>query len=107
MDQASAEGAAIRRVALELSREPVRDRGIVGGGAGIGLCGEAAAQRKRGRALVGGELVEHGLIVLRLDDDGDVVVVFRGGADHGGTADVDILDAVLVTAPLSTVASNG
>ena len=78
-------------------REPVRDRGVIGGGAGIGLCREAPAQRQRGRAVVGGELVEHRLIVRRFDDDGDVVMVLRRGADHRGAADVDILDAVLET----------
>ena len=97
LDQPAAEGAEIRRVVLELSRKPVRDRRIIGGGARIGFCGEAAAQRERGRALVGGEFVEHGLIVPRLDDDGDVVVVLCRRPDHRGTADVDILDAVLVT----------
>jgi hypothetical protein len=28
-------------------------------------------------------------------DDGDARVVFRGGADHGGAADVDLLDALV------------
>ena len=97
LDQASAEGTEVRRVVLEFAREPVRDRRIIGGGARISLGGEPAAQRKRGRALVGGEFVEHGLVVLRLDDDGDIVVVLRGSPDHRGTADVDVLDAVLVT----------
>ena len=95
LDQPAAKGAEIRRVGLELQRKPVRDRGVIGGGAGIGLGGEAAAQRQRGRALVGGEFVEHGLIILRLDHHGDVVMVLRRGADHRGAADVDILDALL------------
>ena len=41
-----------------------------------------------------GEFVEQHRVVARLDQDGDVVVVFRRGADHGRTADIDVLDAV-------------
>ena len=100
LDQFAAKGAEIRRVVLELKREPVRDRGVIGGGAGIGLCRETAAQRERCRALVGGKLVEHRLIILRFDDDGDVVVVLRRRADHRGAADVDVLDALLETGVL-------
>ncbi len=96
LDQPAADRAKIRRIDLELVGEPVGDRGIVGGGAGIGLGGEAAAQRPRGRATVGGELVEHALVVGGFDDDGDIVMVLRGGADHRRAADVDVLDAVVI-----------
>ena len=39
LDQPAAERAEIRRVVLEFSREPVRDRSVIGGGARIGLGG--------------------------------------------------------------------
>src|SRR5205814_7207432 len=52
LDQFSAKSAEIRRVGLVLRGKPVRDRGIIGGGAGIGLGGKAAAQDQRRRALV-------------------------------------------------------
>src|SRR5205823_14547262 len=43
LDQPAAEGTEIRRPQLALVRNPVRDRGVIGGGAGIGLGGETAA----------------------------------------------------------------
>jgi len=41
------------------------------------------------------ELSRQRRIVAGLDDHGDIGVVLGGGADHGGTADVDVLDAVV------------
>ena len=41
----------LRENLAERAREPVRDRGIIGGGARIGLGGEALAQRERGGAV--------------------------------------------------------
>ena len=95
LDQAAAEGAEVRRLGVELVREPVRDRGVIGRGTCIGFRRKAPAQRKRGCALIGVELVEHGLIVAGFDHHGDIVMVLCGGADHRGSADVDILDALL------------
>jgi len=46
------------------------------------------------------EFIEHGLIVGGLDHHGDVVMIFRRGADHRRAADVDILDAVLFAGAL-------
>ena len=45
--------------------EPGGDGGVIGRRAGIGLGGEFAAQRQRGRALVGLELVDHRGVVGR------------------------------------------
>ena len=39
------------------------------------------------------ELGQHDRVVARVDHDGDVGVVLGRGADHGGAADVDVLDA--------------
>ena len=94
LDQPPAKGAIIRRVGLEFVCKPVRDRGVIGGGAGIGLGGETAAQAKRRRTLVGGKLIEHRLVILWLDHDGDVVMILGRSPDHGGAADVDVLNAV-------------
>ena len=94
LDQPAAEGAIIRCGVIERLREPVADRRIVGRSAGKGLGGELAAQRERRHAVMRGEFVEQRRVVARLDHDGDVVMIFRRGADHGRAADVDILDAV-------------
>ena len=44
------------------------------------------------RAAVGFELLEDRFILARVGGERDEGVVFRGGADHRGTADVDLLD---------------
>ncbi len=100
LDQLPCERTICRCGVGQLLREPIGDCGIVGGGAGIGLGGELASQRQRGRAVVPVELREHGRIVVGIDDDHHVLVVLGGGADHGRPSDVDILDAGLERGPL-------
>ena len=73
--------------------QPVGDGGVVSGGARVGLLREVSAQRERGRSVVGLERGENRGVIGDLDDDGDIVVVFGGGADHRGAADVDVFDA--------------
>ena len=74
--------------------EPGGDGGIVGGGAGIGFAGEAAAEFDCGAA--GGELAGEFGVLGGVGEDGDEIVVLGGGADQGGAADVDVFDAVVV-----------
>ena len=74
-------------------REPIGDRGVVDAGAGIGLGGELAPQRERRRAAVLPKLGQHDGVVRGIDHDRHVGMVLGRGADHGGTADVDVLDA--------------
>ena len=40
------------------------------------------------------QLREHPFIIPWIDDDRHVLIIFRGGADHGGSADVDVLHRV-------------
>ncbi len=54
-----------------------------------------------------GEFREQRGVVAGIDQHRDVVVVLGGGADHGRAADIDVLDAVVKSAPRATVASNG
>ncbi len=73
--------------------EPRHDGGVVGGGVGEGLPGEAAAgglAERAGRA----HLVEDRRVVGRVDDDADVGVVLRRRPHHRRSADVDEVDAV-------------
>ncbi len=44
---------------------------------------------------LGADLLEHGSVVGRIDDDSDVGVVLRRGADHRRSADVDQFDSRL------------
>jgi hypothetical protein len=84
-----------RRRVADLFGEPIGDRRIVNGGAGISLGGELAPQRECGRAAMLAQFRQHGRIVTRIDDDRHVGVVLGRGADHGRAADVDVLDAGL------------
>ena len=77
-------------------REPAADRGVVAGGLGEGLVRQPVPGG--GRDLTAGllELGADRVVGLRLDDDGDALVVLGGGADHRRPADVDVLDRVVV-----------
>ena len=41
------------------------------------------------------QVVEHGVVVIRANDDRNTIVVLRCGADHGRSADIDILDGLI------------
>ena len=45
-----------------------------------------------GPAVVVAHVLEHDFVIRRIDDHGDRFVILRRAADHGGPADVDILD---------------
>jgi hypothetical protein len=100
--QLAAEGAPVASV-FAVASSTIRDRRIVGGGAGIGLRGEAPAQVQRYAAL---SIPRGGIDIRAIGADGDEVVL-GGGAQHGRAADVDVLDAVVEAGAGLTVASNG
>ena len=85
-------GQGSERVDLVQARA---DGGIViGGGAEdfpgeppFGIEGECAAGRAEFREDCG--------VIFRRGDDGDVLVILGSGAQHGGPADVDVLDQLL------------
>ena len=72
--------------------EVVGDGSVVAGGGDEDLDAEAFAQLRGGGALVCAHGFEDGFVVGRVDDDGDGAMVFGGGPEHGGAADVDVLD---------------
>ena len=78
-------------VGLDLARQPRGHGGVVGGGVGEGLGGQAAAGGQGEAALAhgGGDVV----VALGAGDHGDGRVVLGGGAQHGGATDIDLLDA--------------
>ena len=41
------------------------------------------------------EAFQYGFVVIRTNDDGNSIVIFRGRANHRGTADIDIFDGVI------------
>ncbi len=74
-------------------REPVRNCGVIGGGARERLLREPSTRREPRCALRRRELLDEHRVIIGIDDDSDVVVIFRCGADHRRPADVDVLDA--------------
>ena len=94
--QNPAEGPIGRRLFADLGRKPIRDRGVVGRRAGIGLLRQSAPQGQRQRAAVGVKIGENRAVIGAVDHHRDIAMVLGGGADHGRAADVDVLDAVLV-----------
>lgn len=72
--------------------EVVGDGGIVLRSAEKYFHGQFFAQRQGGVAAVFRHLLQHARVVLGIGDDGDAGVIFRGAAQHRGTADVDVFD---------------
>ncbi len=97
LGEPAADGEIVAGRAAEITGEPGGDRRVVGGSAGVGLEGERPTRLEGHAALV--ELGEHAVVVGGFDDDGDVGVVLGGGADHGGAADVDVLDGLVDVRP--------
>ena len=96
LGQMPAHGPVVRRGFADLRGEPVGDRRVIGGGARIGLLGEVLAQGERGRARVGLQGVQHRLIIADFDHHGHIAMVLGRAANHGGAADVDVLDAIVI-----------
>ena len=81
----------------DLTGEPARDGGVIGGGAGEGAGGQTLAQLQRGGAI-GLQGFQNLIDRILVDADGHIAVVLRGRADHGRSADVDVLDGGFKTA---------
>ncbi|MCY1535287.1 hypothetical protein D9M68_706840 [compost metagenome] len=74
--------------------EPARNGAVIGGGAGIGFCGQLLAQLVGNAAIADG--FEDRRIIGGVDDDGHKGVVLGCRAHHGGAANVDILDDLVI-----------
>ncbi|MFM1943610.1 MAG: hypothetical protein RI897_2592 [Verrucomicrobiota bacterium] len=70
------------------------DGGVVGGGAGVDLHGEAASEFE-GSMAVFLDLLGDLLVVVGIHEDRDAVVIFGGATEHGGAADIDVFDGFL------------
>ena len=54
----------------------------------------ARARRRSAESLPSPQIVERGGVVCRVGEDDDPGKILGRGADHGGTADVDLLERV-------------
>ncbi len=93
--QAAAERPVGRGGEIHFTREPIRNRRVVSGGAREGLLREFLAQLLGRGAAMRGEFAKDFGIIATLHDDGDIVEILGGGADHRRPADIDIFDAIL------------
>ena len=89
----SGESDFIRIIFAQLRRKPRSHRRIVACGMCIGCGGQLFAEGGCGGALMFLQFAQHRIILRAVGNDGDEIVVFGGGADHGRAADIDILDA--------------
>ena len=74
------------------------DRGIVLCRMGKCLGGQALTKIRARMAGVGGELRQECGIIRRIHDHSDRGVVLGRRAQHGGSADIDVLDRILIAA---------
>ena len=70
------------------------NRGIVGGRTGIDLGGQLAAHFQGGIASLGDQSGHLG-IIRRIHNDRDTVMILGRAAQHGRTADVDVLNRIM------------
>ncbi len=85
---------AVAVLVEELGGGPAGHGGVVGGGVREGLGREPAPGLQVEATGCGSG--NNGAVGARVHDDGDGGVVLRGGPHHGGTADVDLLDDVVL-----------
>ena len=86
-------GRGVRHVAC-LGGKPTGDSRVVGGGGLVDLHLQATTGGKRGAATGLVHLGQDGIIVGRVGNDGNARGVLGSRAQHGGTADVNVLDGV-------------
>ena len=86
-------GRGIRHVTC-LGGKPTGDSRVVGGGGLVDLHLQATTGGKRGATAGLVHLGQDGVVVGRIGDDGNARGVLGSRAQHGGTADVDVLDGI-------------
>src|SRR6266852_5394335 len=100
-DKATAESTKIRRSVVKFAHKPIGDGSIIRGGSGKSLGGEPSAQPVGRHSPMDGQLGDQARVVFGFHDDGNVGVVLGSRPDHGGTADIDVLDAIAEARALS------
>ena len=86
-------GRGVRHIAC-LGGKPTRDSRVVGSGGLVDLHLQTTTGGKRGATAGLVHLGQDSVVVGRIGDDGNARSVLGGRAQHGGTADVDVLDGV-------------
>ncbi len=94
LGQGSAERAIPRRPLEGDIGQVIGDEGIVGGRAGIGLLRERAPKHETGPPIVAFHFGPEGVVIADVHHHGHIAMVLGRAPDHGGSADVDVLDAV-------------
>ena len=93
LGQPAREGAALRGGLAQFPGEPGGDGCVIGRRAGIGPARQGPAQGQA-RGPLHLQFRQHCLQVLQLGTDRDIGMVLGRRADHGRSADIDVLDGV-------------
>ncbi len=91
--EAAAKGPAWPVPSVGRGSQPIGDGCVVGGGTREGPLGEAQARGAGGRPAMAREFGDQRPVVVTVDHNRDIAMIFCCSADHGGAADVDVLDA--------------
>ena len=94
LGQSSAKRAITRRTVEGNGGEVIGDESVVGGRPGIGLLRQRTTEDETGPPIVAVHLGPQGLVVADVHHHGHIAVVLGRAADHGGTADIDVLDTL-------------
>ena len=86
-----------RRFGADRAGEICGDHGIVLRSVGERLGRELLTHADVGGALIGRELIEERAIIRGIDHDRDRGVILGRRPDHGGAADVDVLDSLVIS----------
>jgi len=88
------EGDPIGELDARLGVEVLGDRGVVAGGQRECRPGQVLPQFAADGSVVVPHLLNNSRILIGTGDDGDEFMILGRGADHAGTADIDILDGL-------------
>ena len=89
----AAQGSPIGCCFAILSRKPIGNRGIVSRCARKRFSGQTTACLQRCRSVIGLQFIEDQCVITRIDNNGNIRMVFCSASDHSRTAHIDILDA--------------
>ena len=92
--------AVARCLDIDSRRHPVRHRRIIGRRAGKGRLRQPLTKLQPAGPVIRLHLAQERLVVRRIGDHGDKTAVLGRRPDHGGPADIDILDTGPIIAAL-------
>ncbi len=96
LHQLAGNGAATRSFHTNCRCHPVGDRRVISRGTRVGNLRQLLTEFRAGRTVVLIHITQEFFVILNVNNSGDVTVVLRGGTDHRGATNVDVLDAGVI-----------